>query len=47
MPWGALHLPGIEDAILGWGFEQTASSQRRIIAYQTILSALLSRDEAR
>jgi hypothetical protein len=47
VPWGALHLPGIEDAILGWGFEQTASSQRRIIAYQTILSALLSRDEAR
>jgi hypothetical protein len=47
VPWGALHLPGIEDAILGWGFEQTASSQRRITAYQTILAALLSRDEAR
>jgi len=47
VPWGALHLPGIENAILGWGFEQTASSQRRIIAYQTILSALFSRDEAR
>ena len=47
VPWGALHLPGIEDAILGWGFEQTASSQRRITAYQTILTALLSRDEAR
>ncbi|MFV1978438.1 MAG: hypothetical protein ACC649_03705 [Myxococcota bacterium] len=47
VPWGALHLPGIEDAILGWGFEQTASSQRRITAYQTILTALLSRDEER
>jgi len=47
VPWGALHLPGIEDAILGWGFEHTASSQRQIIAYQTILTALLSRDEAR
>jgi hypothetical protein len=47
VPWGALHLPGIEDAILGWGFEQTASSQRRITAYQTILTALLSRDAAR
>ena len=47
VPWGALHLPGIEDAILGWGFEQTASSQRWLTAYQTILTALLSRDEAR
>lgn len=47
VPWGALHLPGIEDAILDWGFEQTGSSQRRITAYQTILAALLSRDEAR
>jgi hypothetical protein len=47
VPWGALHLPGIEEAILGWGFEQTASSQRRITAYQTILTALLARDEAR
>jgi hypothetical protein len=47
VPWGALHLPGIEAAILGWGFEQTASSQRRITAYQTILAALFSRDEAR
>ena len=47
VPWGALHLPGIEDAILAWGFEQTTSSQRRITAYQTILAALLSRDEAR
>jgi hypothetical protein len=47
VPWGALHLPGIEDAILGWGFEQTASSQRRITAYQTILTALFSRGEAR
>jgi hypothetical protein len=47
VPWGALHLPGIEDAILRWGFQQTSSSQRRITAYQTILTALLSRDEAR
>jgi hypothetical protein len=47
VPWGALHLPGIEDAILGWGFEQTATSQRRIAAYQTILAALFSRNEAR
>ncbi len=47
VPWGALHLPGIEAAILGWGFEQTASSRRRITAYQTILAALLSREEAR
>ncbi len=47
VPWGALHLPGIEQAILDWGFEQTASSQRRIAAYQTILAALLAREEAR
>ena len=47
VPWGALHLPGIEAAILEWGFEQTASSQRRITAYQTILTALLARGEAR
>jgi hypothetical protein len=46
VPWGALHLPGVEAAILGWGFEQTASSQRRIIAYQTILTSLFSREEA-
>lgn len=47
VPWGALHLPGIEDAILDWGFEPTTSSQRRIAAYQTILAALFSREEAR
>jgi hypothetical protein len=47
VPWGALHLPGIEAAILDWGFEQTASRRHRITAYQTILAALLSRDEAR
>jgi pheromone shutdown protein TraB len=47
VPWGALHLPGIEAAILDWGFEQTASRQHRITAYQTIFAALLSRDEPR
>jgi hypothetical protein len=47
VPWGALHLPGIEEAILDWGFEQTATSQRRITAYQTILAVLFSRNEAR
>ncbi len=47
VPWGALHLPGIEAAILDWGFELTASSQRRLTSYSTILGALLARDEAR
>ncbi len=47
VPWGALHLPGIEAAIRDWGFEQTASRPHRIGAYQTILAALLSREEAR
>jgi len=47
VPWGALHLPGIEAAIRDWGFEQTASRSHRIGAYQTILTALISRDEVR
>jgi hypothetical protein len=46
VPWGALHLPGIEAAIRDWGFEQTASRPHRIGAYQTILAALFSHREA-
>jgi hypothetical protein len=42
VPWGALHLPGIEQAILDWGFEPAGSSQRQLAGYTTVLQVLLS-----
>ena len=43
VPWGGLHLPGIEHRILEWGFVPVESHQRRLLRYQTILAALALR----
>jgi hypothetical protein len=42
IPWGALHLPGIEKAILDWGFEPVGSSQQLLASYTAIFAVLLS-----
>lgn len=46
VPWGALHLPVIERAIVELGFDPTETTNRRLISWLTIASALL-RDAAR
>jgi hypothetical protein len=40
VPWGALHLPGIEQTVLSWGFAETGRVQHRLFAWSTVLSAL-------
>ena len=40
VPWGALHLPGIEAAVLEAGFTQTSASERRLVAWSTLFAAL-------
>jgi hypothetical protein len=42
VPWGALHLPGIEKTILSWGFSPVGSSRRRLASYATIFAVLLA-----
>jgi hypothetical protein len=42
VPWGALHLPGIEKAILDWGFEPVGSSQQQLVSYATVLAVLFA-----
>jgi len=37
IPWGALHLPGIERALLAAGFSETTREQRQLIAWMTLL----------
>lgn len=41
VPWGALHLPFIERAILARGFDPTRESRRRLVTWAGILAALL------
>jgi hypothetical protein len=41
VPWGALHLPGIEQVVLGWGFEETSHELHPLFGWSTIASALL------
>jgi hypothetical protein len=41
VPWGALHLPFIERAILERGFDPTRSSRRRLISWLGVAAALL------
>ena len=41
VPWGALHLPYIEAAITGWGFEPANSTRYRLISWRGILEALV------
>jgi len=40
VPWGALHLPAIEQALLDRGFEKTAEHSRRLVRYATVIGAL-------
>jgi len=40
VPWGALHLPAIEAAVLERGFEPSADFYRPMIAWSTVLAAL-------
>ena len=33
VPWGALHLPGIQQRVIELGFEQTAATDRRVVSW--------------
>ena len=46
VPWGALHLPDIEEAILADGFEPTARNRHRLLSWATIAAALATLDAA-
>ena len=37
-PWGALHLPGIERALLESGFSEVARRDRRLLSWTTLLA---------
>ena len=37
VPWGALHLPAIEAALLADGFEPNGGSTRRLITWRRLL----------
>jgi hypothetical protein len=41
VPWGALHLPAIEQAVLDWGFEETSRELHPLFGWTTIAAALL------
>jgi len=41
VPWGALHLPAIEAAVLSWGFEETSREVHPLIEWRTVAAALL------
>ncbi|MDP6979180.1 MAG: hypothetical protein QF570_11350 [Myxococcota bacterium] len=41
VPWGALHLPGIEAFVLDRGFVQAAEARRRVVSWSTLWAALL------
>jgi hypothetical protein len=40
VPWGALHLPEIERAVLGWGFAETSRELHPLFAWRTVAAAL-------
>lgn len=40
VPWGALHLPAVERALLGWGFEPLERRERRLASWRTIAAAV-------
>lgn len=40
VPWGALHLPFIEAAILERGFEESQRRRHRLLSWMTVLAAL-------
>ena len=33
VPWGALHLPGIQEQVRGLGFVQAAETDRRVVGW--------------
>jgi hypothetical protein len=39
VPWGALHLPEIEEALLERGFALDSSQRRRLVSWSTIADA--------
>ena len=41
VPWGALHLPGIERTVLSWGFAETSRELHPLFAWRTVAAALL------
>ena len=44
IPWGALHMPGIETEILERGFKQTSSRERLSIDFKNVpISSLLQK----
>jgi hypothetical protein len=40
VPWGALHLPEIEQAVLGMGFAETSRELHPLFAWSTVVAAL-------
>jgi hypothetical protein len=40
VPWGALHLPGIEQTVLSWGFTETSRDTHPLFAWSTVAAAL-------
>jgi hypothetical protein len=40
VPWGALHLPGIERTVLAWGFTESARELHPLFAWRTVADAL-------
>jgi hypothetical protein len=40
VPWGALHLPGIERTLLSWGFAETSREIHPLFAWSTVAAAL-------
>ena len=41
VPWGALHLPGMEEHLLAQGFSETERSRRPLLSWRTLLEAAL------
>jgi hypothetical protein len=44
VPWGALHQPGIEGAVLARGFALTTSSENRLVYWNRVWRALFGED---
>jgi len=41
VPWGALHLPELEDAVVARGFEQVESRRHELLSWASVLAALM------
>jgi hypothetical protein len=40
VPWGALHLPSVEQTVLTWGFAETSRELHPLFAWSTVLAAI-------